>query len=51
MDQLTQQNAAMVEEATAASHALSDEATSLEHLLSRFSLGAAPARTAMTRAA
>ena len=47
MDQLTQQNAAMVEEATAASHALSDEAGSLERLISRFSLGApgkAPAR-------
>ncbi len=46
MDQLTQQNAAMVEEATAASHSLSDEATSLEHLLSRFSLSAAPVRKA-----
>jgi methyl-accepting chemotaxis protein len=44
MDQLTQQNAAMVEQATAASHALSDEATSLEHLLSRFSLSTARAR-------
>jgi methyl-accepting chemotaxis protein len=30
MDQLTQQNAAMVEEATAASHALSNEAGALE---------------------
>jgi methyl-accepting chemotaxis protein len=39
MDQLTQQNAAMVEETTAASHALSDEAGALEHLISRFSLG------------
>ena len=45
MDQLTQQNAAMVEEATAASHALADEATSLEHLLSRFSLEATPAKS------
>lgn len=42
MDQLTQQNAAMVEEATAASHALSDEAAALEQLISRFSLGTAP---------
>jgi methyl-accepting chemotaxis protein len=46
MDQLTQQNAAMVEQATAASHSLSDEATVLEHLLSRFSLGTGPARKA-----
>ncbi len=45
MDKLTQQNAAMVEEATAASHALSDEAASLEHLIRRFSLGAPKRRT------
>jgi methyl-accepting chemotaxis protein len=45
MDQLTQQNAAMVEEATAASHSLSDEASTLERLISRFSLGTdAPAQ-------
>jgi methyl-accepting chemotaxis protein len=53
MDQLTQQNAAMVEEATAASHALSDEAGSLERLISRFSLGApskAPVRRALASA-
>jgi methyl-accepting chemotaxis protein len=36
MDQMTQQNAAMVEEATAASHALSSEAETLEGLISRF---------------
>jgi methyl-accepting chemotaxis protein len=42
MDQLTQQNAAMVEEATAASHSLAGEAESLEHLLSRFALGTKP---------
>lgn len=53
MDQLTQQNAAMVEQATAASHSLSDEATSLEHLLSRFSLGTTPtaSRTATAKPA
>ncbi|KGF69229.1 chemotaxis protein [Hoeflea sp. BAL378] len=36
MDQGTQQNAAMVEESTAASHSLAQEAASLFHLLSRF---------------
>jgi len=50
MDKLTQQNAAMVEEATAASHALSDEAASLKHLISRFSLGA-PTRKVLEKAA
>jgi methyl-accepting chemotaxis protein len=47
MDQVTQQNAAMVEEATAASHALSQEATNLSNLMGQFRLGdghAAPAR-------
>jgi methyl-accepting chemotaxis protein len=39
MDQVTQQNAAMVEEATAASHALSKEATELETLVGRFRVG------------
>ena len=36
MDQITQQNAAMVEEATAASHALRQEAQQLADLISRF---------------
>jgi methyl-accepting chemotaxis protein len=39
MDQGTQQNAAMVEESTAASHSLAKEAASLNQLLSRFNLG------------
>ena len=39
MDQVTQQNAAMVEEATAASHALTSEADTLSRLISRFELG------------
>ena len=42
MDQVTQQNAAMVEEATAASHALSTEAETLSRLISRFDLGKTP---------
>lgn len=36
MDQVTQQNASMVEEATAASVALNDEALTLQHLVTRF---------------
>lgn len=39
MDQGTQQNAAMVEEQTAASHSLAKEAASLNQLLSQFKLG------------
>jgi methyl-accepting chemotaxis protein len=52
MDQGTQQNAAMVEESTAATHGLSREVASLNDLIGRFRLGAdqvrqvnAPART------
>ena len=45
MDQVTQQNAAMVEETTAACHALNREGDSLEASLSSFNLGT-PARTA-----
>ena len=41
MDQVTQQNAAMVEEATAASHALAGEADTLQRLISRFEVGTA----------
>jgi methyl-accepting chemotaxis protein len=40
MDQVTQQNAAMVEEATAASHALAEEAEALSRLVGQFSVGA-----------
>ena len=39
MDQATQQNAAMVEESTAASHALSREANNLTELMGQFSVG------------
>ncbi|WP_237480174.1 methyl-accepting chemotaxis protein [Lichenibacterium dinghuense] len=50
MDQVTQQNAAMVEETTAATHGLSAEAEQLSGLLSRFDVGQAasamPARPA-----
>jgi len=38
MDQVTQQNAAMVEQATAASRVLADEAQELSRLVSRFSV-------------
>ncbi|MBW8813123.1 MAG: HAMP domain-containing protein [Caulobacterales bacterium] len=40
MDQVTQQNAAMVEEATAASHSLVTESEALARLIARFQLGA-----------
>jgi methyl-accepting chemotaxis protein len=43
MDQVTQQNAAMVEQSTAASHALMREAESLQGLVGRFSVEARPA--------
>ena len=47
MDQITQQNAAMVEESTAASRSLADEAGELSALVARFSLSdAAPGRIA-----
>jgi methyl-accepting chemotaxis protein len=39
MDQMTQQNAAMVEESTAASHSLSQEADSLNAAVARFRVG------------
>ena len=54
MDQATQQNAAMVEESTAASHAMAREADALHALIRRFRLagGAAPVqRTRPTPAA
>jgi len=48
MDQVTQQNAAMVEESTAASHSLAGEAEELANLVSHFEIGqvATQARTA-----
>ena len=53
MDQVTQQNAALVEEAAAASSSLQDQAVELTHLVSTFKLrqeAAAPA-PGRTRAA
>jgi methyl-accepting chemotaxis protein len=41
MDQVTQQNAAMVEESTAASHSLAGEAAELARLVGQFELGEA----------
>jgi methyl-accepting chemotaxis protein len=46
MDQVTQQNAAMVEQATAASHALAGESEALTKLIGRFDLGAGAANVA-----
>jgi methyl-accepting chemotaxis protein len=46
MDQMTQQNAAMVEESTAASHSLAQETTSLADLMGRFRTRAETAPTA-----
>jgi methyl-accepting chemotaxis protein len=54
MDQVTQQNAAMVEQTTAASHALAREAEELGNLMVRFQVSgsrAAPAPRAVTAAA
>ncbi len=51
MDQTTQQNAAMVEEATAASASLATEADRLRQLISQFQLGQASNSTATRRAA
>ncbi len=46
MDQVTQQNAAMVEESAAASHALSSEARDLAQLIGQFKLGGRPSNGA-----
>ncbi len=46
MDQVTQQNAAMVEQSTAASHSLALETAKLVRLTERFQIGAALAATA-----
>jgi methyl-accepting chemotaxis protein len=43
MDQVTQQNAAMVEQSTAASHSLAQEAEELSRLVGRFQVGEAAA--------
>jgi methyl-accepting chemotaxis protein len=40
MDQVTQQNAAMVEQSTAASHSLAGEAEALAKLVAQFQIGA-----------
>ncbi len=51
MDQMTQQNAAMVEQSTAASHSMRQEAVQLGGLIRRFKLGDAPqARQGYARA-
>ncbi|MBA4795175.1 MAG: methyl-accepting chemotaxis protein [Phenylobacterium sp.] len=49
MDQVTQQNAAMVEESTAASHALRNEATELRRLIGEFRVGETEAKPKATR--
>jgi methyl-accepting chemotaxis protein len=51
MDQTVQQNAAMVEQSTAASHALKGEANGLMQMIGRFQVsGAQAARTTTRRA-
>jgi methyl-accepting chemotaxis protein len=50
MDQVTQQNAAMVEQATAASHSLSEEAEELARLVGQFRIGQEYAETTKPRA-
>jgi methyl-accepting chemotaxis protein len=51
MDQSTQQNAAMVEEQTAASHGLASEAATLNELLAQFRIAEQAVREARTRRA
>jgi methyl-accepting chemotaxis protein len=51
MDQVTQQNAAMVEQATAASHGLSGEAQELARLIGQFRIGESVAAPVLKRAA
>ena len=51
MDQMTQQNAAMVEETTAASRELADEADSLRRLIQQFKIDGEAAATPVYRAA
>jgi methyl-accepting chemotaxis protein len=49
MDQVTQQNAAMVEESTAASHALSHETSQLSGLIGHFQVGRASGEDSLRR--
>jgi methyl-accepting chemotaxis protein len=49
MDQVTQQNAAMVEQSTAASHSLAQEAEDLGRLVARFDVGAITNVTSLPR--
>ena len=49
MDQVTQQNAAMVEQSTAASHSLAQEAESLQASVGRFRVGSGQQRTHAAR--
>jgi methyl-accepting chemotaxis protein len=49
MDQMTQQNAAMVEESTAASRALADEGRTLSRTMGRFTVADAEATPTITR--
>jgi methyl-accepting chemotaxis protein len=51
MDQVTQQNAAMVEEATAAAHGLASETGELARMISAFRTGDVPAETRPARRA
>ena len=51
MDQVTQQNAAMVEQATAASHSLEGEAAELARLVGQFRIGEGAAAPVLKRAA
>lgn len=46
LDEVTQQNAALVEEATAASHSLSDQARELARLVQRFKIDEVPSSSA-----
>ncbi|WP_075292294.1 methyl-accepting chemotaxis protein [Pararhizobium arenae] len=50
LDQMTQQNAAMVEETNAASHTLAQDAENLSGLIGQFNLGQATAATVTSRA-
>ncbi len=50
MDQVVQQNAAMVEEATAASHSLKNEANQLKALVDRFQVGGSAVAASTRRA-
>ena len=51
MDQSTQQNAAMSEEATAASRSLAEKSRELAGLINKFELGSNSLRSEMQRAA